>query len=305
MVSFGGQLSPPLEHARRRNKEKSTCLSTEDSCVAKSYSESYSVFLENGTNDGTISDEVYERILKTIYFSSFFIQSPFHIITRIYSYKYIHYIPRTVRSINLLKYVARKTSLLENERTFSHQRSNERSRHKCNSSWESLRDSERRKERKGEESEKENSNVCCRRRDGRRIAETLEELFSLTDIMTDEKRNSLYTLYKRSQENSRNGMLTEVEKIQLATTSSENGGKFVESNLWKHALLANRSSNNFCPANNSATRHQNDVPNYTRYTNEKYTFLRKGNATNNFKRIVRLRSTANLLDFNNRWIKGT
>lgn len=109
-------MSPPLEHARRRKKEKSTCLLTEDCCVAKSYSESYSVFLENGTDDGTISDEVYGGIIKN---HRLFFQSPFHLIlsyTRIHSYINIIYIPRTVRSINLLKYVARKISLLENRK---------------------------------------------------------------------------------------------------------------------------------------------------------------------------------------------
>ncbi|XP_031370970.1 uncharacterized protein LOC116186783 [Apis dorsata] len=193
------------------------------------------------------------------------------------------------------------------------ERSNKGSR--CNSSWDSLRDNRRGKNSSDDRWAAPPAANVSRdswRRD-RRKKETLEEL--LTDMTTDEGKrgdpnaNSLYTIYKRSRENSRNGMLTEVDKIQLATTNSENGGKFVvETNLWKHALLANRSSDHFCPGKSSAQQQQpshNDVPNYTRYTNEKYTFLRKGNASKAYKRTVRLRSTANLLDFNNRWIKGS
>lgn len=149
----------------------------------------------------------------------------------------------------------------------------------------------------------------------------MEELLLLTeDTMGEVKRvdpsaSSLYTIYKRSsRDNSRNEMLTEVDKIQLAATNSENGGRFVAgTDLWKRALLANRSSDHFCPGRSSVAAvvggqqqaAHNDVPNYTRYTNEKYTFLRKGNGSKAYKRTVRLRSTANLLDFNNRWIKGS
>lgn len=132
---------------------------------------------------------------------------------------------------------------------------------------------------------------------------------SLSNIADKESKRyvdlqpSLCTIYKPCKRNSRN-TLAEVNKIQLVTqkSNSSNEEKLIDSKLWKYALLANRSSNNFCSSNSIF---QNDIANYTRYNPEKYTFLRKRNSLKNYKRTVRLRSTTNLLDFGNRWIKSS
>lgn len=134
------------------------------------------------------------------------------------------------------------------------------------------------------------------------------EEFSLSKIVDRKSKRyvdphrSLCTLYRPSNEDSRN-MLTEVDKMELVGKESDsmNEGNFIESNLWKHALLANRSSNNFCPDNLMS---RSDVGHYTRYIPERYTFLREKTTLKNYKRTVRLRSSVNLLDFGNRWVKS-
>ncbi|PBC30825.1 hypothetical protein APICC_07921 [Apis cerana cerana] len=113
------------------------------------------------------------------------------------------------------------------------ERGNKASGSRCDSSWDySLRDSDRRRGNNSSDDRREAPPVSrdSRKKDRRKEERSLEEL--LTDTMdegirTDPCTSSLYTIYKRSRDNSRNAILTEVDKIQLAGTNSESSGKFV------------------------------------------------------------------------------
>ncbi|KAK1119272.1 hypothetical protein K0M31_013461 [Melipona bicolor] len=126
--------------------------------------------------------------------------------------------------------------------------------------------------------------------------------FSLSDVFNKESKRrfdlqpGLRMICKPFKENSRN-VLTQVDRIQLASrkTDSLDEERLVEPKLRKQlALLTNRSSDNFCFGDSTSES----------CNREKYTFLGKRNVPWNYKRVVRLRSTANLLDFSNRWIKS-
>ncbi|CAD1479436.1 unnamed protein product, partial [Heterotrigona itama] len=132
----------------------------------------------------------------------------------------------------------------------------------------------------------------------------LKEGFSLSNVVDKESKRrfvlqpDLRTISRLPCEENSSSMLTEVDRIELASRNSDSldEKRPVEPKLWKQlALLANRSSDNFSSGDST-------LENCNR---EGYTFLEKMNVPWYYKRVVRLRSTANLLDFSNRWIKSS
>ena len=122
--------------------------------------------------------------------------------------------------------------------------------------------------------------------------------FSLNNVIDKQSKRrfdlqpGLRTIYRPFVENSRS-MLTEVDRIQLANRKTVDSGRRLVEQKLQLALLTNRSSDNFCFGDSTSNSRNH----------EKYTFLGERNVPWNYKRVVRLRSTANLLDFSNRWTK--
>lgn len=115
--------------------------------------------------------------------------------------------------------------------------------------------------------------------------------YNIRKSYIDAHTNS-YTLLKQPKSTT-NSSVTENHEIETTTKESDFLGqeRDITSKLWQCALLANRSSNS-C----SFPILNDDEANRIRYRPEKHTFLRKSNPFRNYKRTIRLRSSAVLLE---------